>query len=121
MTLIGLPVDFQRSDWPNAGSGLALRASVIGLRLQPFKDMPLTKKITIKVSFPKGTEFESFRVETDIVWRDVYFWEGWEEYQYALKFIEILNGHYLKLKRLLCRLSSVEEAPTRINNSGASV
>jgi hypothetical protein len=75
----------------------------------------------MKVSFPKGAEFESFRVEAETVWKDVYFWEGWEEYQYALKFVEILNGHYLKLKRLLRRLSSVEEGPTRINDSGASV
>jgi len=82
---------------------------------------PLSKKINMKVSFPKGIEFESFRVETEIIGKDVYFWEGWEEYQYALKFIEILNGHYLKSKRLLCRLSIVGEAPTRINNSGASI
>jgi len=121
MTLIGLPVDFDRSDKPNGGSGLVIHASAVGLRVQTFNDTPLGKKINIKVSFPKGTEFESFRVEAEIVWKDVYFWEGWEEYQYALKFIEILNGHYLKLKRLFCRLSSVEEDPTRINNSGASV
>ena len=119
MTLISLPVDFYGSDWPDAGSGLVLRASVIGLRLQPFKDMPL-KKISIKVSFPKGTEFESFRVKTDIVWEDVYFWEGWEEYQYALKFIKLLNGHFLKFKTRLCRLFGVEEAPTQIRNIGAS-
>jgi hypothetical protein len=120
MILIGLPADFHRSDWPNAGAGLGLRASVIGFRLQPFKDMPLTKKISIKVSFPKGTEFESFRVETDIVWKDVYFWEGWEEYQYALKFVKLLTGYYLKFKTRLCQRFGAEEAPTQIRNIGAS-
>ena len=122
MTLIGLPVDFDTSDKPNAGSGLVIHASAVGLRVQTFNDTLLRKKINIKVSFPKGAEFESFRVEAEIVWKkDFYFWEGWEEYQYALKFVESLNGHYLKLKRLLCRLSSVAEAPTRIHNRGASV
>ena len=120
MTLIGLPVDFHRSDWPSAGSGLVLCASVVGLRLQPFKDVPLTKKISIKVSFPKGTEFESFRVEPEIVWKDVYFWEGWEEYQYALGFVKRLNDHYLKLRTRLSRLIGVEEVPTQIHNIGAS-
>ena len=120
MTLIGLPVDFDRSDKPNRGSGLVIDASAACLHVQPFNDTLLRKKINIKLSFPKGAEFESFRVEAEIVWRDVYFWEGWEEYQYALKFVESLNGHYLKLKRLLCRLSSVDEAPTRIHNRGAS-
>jgi hypothetical protein len=121
MTLIGLPVDFDTSDNPNGGSGLVIHASAAGLRVQTFNHTPLGKKINIKLSFPKGAEFESFRVETEIVWRDVYFWEGWEEYQYALKFVESLNRHYLKLKRLLRWLSSVDEAPTRIHNRGASV
>jgi hypothetical protein len=121
MTLIGLPVDFDTSDKPNGGSGLVIHASAAGLRVQTFNHTPLGKKINIKVSFPKGAEFESFRVEAEIVWKDVYFWEGWEEYQCALKFVESLNGHYLKLKRLLCRLSSVDEAPTRTHNRGASV
>jgi hypothetical protein len=121
MILIGLPVDFDTSDKPNAYSGLVIHASAAGFRVQPFNNIPFPKKINMKVSFPKGAEFESFRMEAEIVWKDVYFWEGWEEYQYALKFVEILNGRYLKLKRLLRRLSSVEEVPTRINNSGASV
>jgi hypothetical protein len=121
MILIGLPVDFDKSDKPNAYSGLVIHARGASFQIQTFNNIPLRKKINMKVSFPKGAEFESFRVEAEIVWKDVYFWEGWEEYQYALKFVEILNGHYLKLKRLLRRLSSVEEAPTRINNSGAPV
>jgi hypothetical protein len=121
MALIGLPVDFNRSDKPKGGSGLVIHASVFGLRVQTFNDTPLGKKINIKVSFPKGTEFESFRVETEIVWKDVYFWEGWEEYQYASKFLEILNGRYLQLKRLLCRLCGVEGAPARIRYRGISV
>jgi hypothetical protein len=121
MILICLPVDFDKSDKPNAYSRLVIHSSAAGFRVQTFNNIPLRKKISMKVSFPKGAEFESFRVEAETVWKDVYFWEGWEEYQYALKFVEILNGHYLKLKRLLRRLSSVEEGPTRINDSGASV
>ena len=121
MFLTGLPVDFDKSDMPNGYSGLVIRAGAAGFRVQTFNDIRLPRKINMKVSFPKGAEFESFRVEAEIGWKDVYFWEGWEEYQYALKFVEILNGHYLKLKRLLCRLSGIEEASTQINNSGASV
>jgi hypothetical protein len=121
MILIGLPVVSGMSDRPYACSGLVIHASAAGFRVQTLNDIPLRKKINMKVSFPKGAEFESFRVGAEIFWKDVYFWEGWDGYQYALRFVEILNGHYLKFKRFLCRLSSVEEAPTRINNSGASV
>ena len=103
MTLIGLPVDFHGSDKPNAVSEMVIPPSGACLRLQAFYDMPLRKKISIKASFPKDDEFGSFRMVAEIVWKDVYFWEGWGEYQYALKFLEMLNGHYLKLKRLFFR------------------
>ncbi len=121
MILIGLPVDSHRSDKPSARSGLAIHASEAGLCLQTFYATPLGKRININVSFPRGTEFESFRVETEIVWKDVYFWEGWEQYQYALKFLEMSDGLYLKLKRLLCRLCRVEETPFQIKHRGVSV
>ena len=121
MTLIGLPVDFHGSDKPNAVSELVIQASGARLWLQTFDDMPLSKRIRIKASFPKDNEFESFRMVAEIVWKDVYFWEGWEEYQYAVKFFEILNGHYLKLKRLLYQLSSAEKTPSQINHGGGSV
>ncbi len=75
----------------------------------------------MKVFPPKGTECESFRLETEIVWKEGHFWEGWAEYHYALKFVKILIGHDLKLKRHLCRLPRMEEAPTQIHNRGASI
>lgn len=121
MTLIGLPVDLVRRDQMNAGSGLDIHACAAGLRVQGFNDTPLSKKINIKVSFPNGTEVESFRVEAEIIWKDVHFWEGWEEYHYALKLVKRLKGQYLKFKRLLCQPSGVEEAPAQIHNRGASV
>ncbi len=89
MTSIGLPVDFHRGDEPNAGSGLVILASGAGLCLQTLHDIPM-KRIRMKASFPKGNAFESFRMEVEIVWRDVYFWEGWEAYQYILRFVKIL-------------------------------
>jgi len=121
MILVGLPVDLGGSDQPYAGLGLAIRASIVGLRVQSFNDTPLAKKINIRVSFPKGTEYESFRVETEIVWKDVHSWEGWEEYHYALKFFKILKDHYLKFKRLFCRPSGAEGASAQTHHRGVSV
>jgi hypothetical protein len=118
MILIGLPVVLDGGDKQNSGSELVIHASKAGLSLQAFDNMHLSRRINFKVSFPKGTEFESFRVEAEIVWKDVYFWEDWKGYQYALKFVESLNGHYLKLKRLFCRFPGMAETPPRINYSG---
>jgi len=118
-TLISLPVDFRINDEPNAGPGLVINASEVGLRMQTFNDIPIGKRINIKVSFHKGTEFESFRTEAEIIWKDVYLWEDWEEYQYGLKFVEILNEDYLKLKMLLSGRFNLEEAS--FNNSRVSI
>jgi hypothetical protein len=121
MALIGLPVDFHGCDKSNAVSELVIHASEVGLCLQTFKDMPLGKKISFKVSFPKGTEFESFRVVAEVVWKDIHFWEDWKGYQYALKFVETLGSHYLKLERLLLRLPGMEKIPAQIDHRGLSV
>jgi len=121
MNFIGLPVDLHRSDKPKVGSCLVIRASEAGSCLQTIHAMPLNKKIRFKVSFPKGTEFESFRVEAEVVWKDVHFWEDWKGYQYALKFVDALGSHYLKLKRLLLRLPDMEKTPAQINHRGLSV
>jgi hypothetical protein len=120
-TLIRLPVDFWINGEPNAGLGLVINASEAGLRIQAFNDIPISERISIEVSFPKGTEFKSFRAEAEIIWKDVYLWDGWEEYQYGLKFVAILNEDHLKLRLLLCGRSNLEEASFRINNSGVSV
>ena len=112
MNLIGLPVDFERSERPNAGLGFVIYASAAALSIKALNDAPFHRKIEMKVSFPRGNEYESFHVQTEIVWKDVHFWEGWDGYHYALKFVMILENHYLKFKRLFCRPSCMEEDPT---------
>jgi hypothetical protein len=121
MILIGLPVNPDGSDNPNSGSGLVIHASEAGLCLQTFYDTHLRRRINFKVSFPKATEFESYRVEAEIVWRDVYFWEDWKGYQYALKFVGTFGSHYSKLRRLILRLPGMEMIPAQINHRGLSV
>ena len=104
MILIGLPV--------------TVHASGGNLRLQTLNGMPQGTKMNFKVSFPRGAEFESFRIEAEIVWRDVYFWEDWKGYQYALGLADILTGQYLRLRQGLRRLGGMEETPVQINRRG---
>jgi len=108
-TLISLPVDFRMIDEPNVAPGLVINASEAGLLIQTFNEMSIGKRISIKVLFPKGTEFESFKGESEIIWKDTYWWEDWEAYQYGLKFIKMLSEDHLKLKLLLCGQSNLGE------------
>ena len=119
MILIGLPVDLDGDDHSNLGSALVFQARGPDLSFQALNDTPFRSRVNFKLSFPRGTEFETFRIETEIVWRDVHFPEDWKGYQYAWKSVERLNDHYLKLKRLLWRFFLMAETP-EIRRSGDS-
>jgi hypothetical protein len=118
MILIGLPADLDGGDEQNSGSQLIIHASEAGLSLQTFNTIHFSRRLNFKVSFPRGNEFETFRVQAEIGWKDVYFWENWKGYQYASKFVESLDRHYLKLKRLFCRFPGTAEASPQVNHCG---
>ncbi len=112
--LINLPVDLWVIHELKAASGLVLNGSEGGLLIQTFKDMPICTRIDIKVLFKvllsKGVKSAKFRAVTDIIWKGTYWWEDWEGYQYGLKFIQILDEDYRKLKLILSNRSNLEEA-----------
>lgn len=113
--LINVPVDFQNIDKANVSPGLVINLSQTGFLIQTFEEMPIGKRINIKVSFPKGFEVANFSAVVEIVWKDICLWEDWEGYQYGLKFIKVLNKDLPKLKHFLNnRFDSVEisAAPT---------
>jgi len=110
--LINVPVDFQNIDKENVSPGLVINLSQTGFLLQTFEEMPIGKRINIRVSFPKGFEVANFSAVVEIVWKDVCLREDWEGYQYGLKFIKVLNKDLPKLKHFLNdRFDSVEISP----------
>ena len=111
--LINVPVDFQNIDKSNVSPGLVINLSQTGFLIQTFEDMPIGKRINIKVLFPKGFEVANFSAIVEIVWKDICLWEDWERYQYGLKFIKVLNKDLVKLKQFLNnRDESVEISAT---------
>jgi hypothetical protein len=110
--LINVPVDFQNIDKENVSPGLVINLSQTGFLIQTFEEMPVGKRINIKISFPKGFEVANFSAVVEIVWKDICLWEDWEGYQYGLKFVKVLNKDLPKLKHFLNnRFESVEISP----------
>jgi hypothetical protein len=99
--LINVPVDFQNVDKANVSPGLVINLSQTGFLIQTFEDMPIGKRINIRVLFPRGFEVANFSAIVEIVWKDICLWEDWEGYQYGLKFIKVLNNDHLKPKQSL--------------------
>jgi len=107
---ISFPVGFQIDGKEMAHSGVTLDISESGLLIQTFKDMPVGTKLKIEFLFPKDFELPNFRGVAEIIWKDIYYWEDWEGYQYGLKLTQISNKDYLVLKRLLSDPSFLKEA-----------
>jgi len=83
---MSFPLHFQINEKGGAYPGLTLDASESGLLIQTFKEMSVGIRLNIEVLFPKELNLPTFRAETEIIWRDIYYWEDWEGYQYGLKF-----------------------------------
>ena len=107
--IITLPVDFWTGDGANIVPGIVLNMSIGGLLIQSFKDLPTGLKIDIKVLFSQVLGITDFKAVAEIIWKDIDIWEGWEGYQYGLKFVQISDEERIKLEKVLNNRSTLKE------------
>jgi len=96
-----LPLEYRFSDAPHLHGALIVNVSESGLLIHSIKNIPIGTKLNIAVLFPKGFELANFEVFAEIVWKDIYWQENREDYQFGLKFVRILEEDRKKLKQLL--------------------
>lgn len=104
-----LPLEYRVMNVPYAHGGLVVNASELGLLINSIKNIAIGTKLNIAVLFPKGYELTNFEVLAEIIWKDLHWEEDWEGFRYGLKFIQILEGDYQKLKQLLSGQFKLEE------------
>lgn len=107
--ILDLPLEYRVMDATYAHGGLVVNASELGLLVQSVKSLPIGAKLNIAVLFPKGFELANFEVLAEILWKDLHWEEDWEGYQYGLRFLQILDNEYWKLKQLLSGQFHLEE------------
>jgi len=107
--ILDLPLEYRVMDAPYAHGGLVVNASELGLLVQSVKSLPIGTKLNIAVLFPKDFELANFEVLAEILWKDLHWEEDWEGYQYGLRFLQILDNEYWKLKQLLSGQFHLEE------------
>ncbi len=80
-----------------------------GLCVHSTVDMHIGGKLSIRVFYSLGNEFDGFQALTKIVGKDLYCNEGWEAYEYELEISGISEPDRLKLKSLvsLCQARSI--------------
>jgi hypothetical protein len=109
--ILDLPLEYRVMDVPYAHGGLVVNASELGLLVQSVKNLPIGTKLNIAVLFPKDFELANFEVLAEILWKDLHWEEDWEGYQYGLRFLQILDNEYWKLKQVLSDQFHLEEVP----------
>lgn len=107
--IMKLPANFEIKESGSGYPGLTLDASRSGLLIQTLKEMPVGISLNIEILLPEKLKLSKIRAETEIVWKDVCYWEDWEGYQYGLKFTRISDEDYLKLSSILSNPSCLQE------------
>ena len=98
-----LPLEYRVSYTAHARGGIVKDASETGFLIYSTENIPVRTKLKIAVLFPKDYELANLEVYAEIIWKDVHANGDQRKagYQYGLKFIQILEEDYWKLRRLL--------------------
>jgi len=99
-----LPLEYRVKYDARAHGGIVIDASERGFLIYSIEDIPVGTKLKIAVLFPEEYELAIFEVFAETIRKEfVAEREDWyqEGYQYGLKFIQILEEDYWKLRKLL--------------------
>jgi hypothetical protein len=96
-----LPLEYRVKYDADAQGAILIDASEGGFLIYSIEDIPIGKKLEITVLFSAEYELAQFEVFGEIIWKNVDVEKGEEGYQYGLKFIQILEEDYWKLRGLL--------------------
>jgi len=109
--VLDLPLEYRLPNVPNTHGALVVNGSEMGLLMESVKNIPVGTNLSIVVLFPKGYELADFEVSAQIVWKEFYWKEDWEGYQYGLKFVSIRAHDRWKLRQLLSGRYNLEAIP----------
>jgi hypothetical protein len=96
-----LPLEYLVNYDAHARGGIVMDASETGLLIYSTEDIPIGTNLKIAVLFPKQYELANFEVLAEIIWKKVNLEPRKKTYQYGLRFVQILEDDYWKLKKLL--------------------
>jgi hypothetical protein len=109
--ILDLPLEYRVTNISNAHGALIVNGSEMGLLIESIKNIPVGTNLNITVLFPKEYELADFEVSAQVVWKELYWKEDWEGYQYGLKFVSIRAHDRWKLRQLLSARYHLEAIP----------
>ncbi len=96
-----LPLEYRAKYDADAHGAIVVDASEGGFLIYSIDDIPIGTKLEITVLFSAEYELAKIEVLAEIIWKKGDVEKGEEGYQYGLKFVQILEEDYWKLRKLL--------------------
>jgi hypothetical protein len=96
-----LPLEYWVKYDASAHGGIVIDASESGFLIYSTEDIPIGTKLKIVVLFSAEYELAKFEVFAEIIWNRVNVKKAEEGYQYGLRFVQVLEEDYWKLRKLL--------------------
>jgi len=96
-----LPLEYRVKYDARAHGGIVVDASESGFLIYSTQNIPIGTKLKIAVLFSAEYELAKLEVFAEIIWKNPDVEKREEGYQYGLKFIQILEEDYWKLRKLL--------------------
>jgi len=96
-----LPLEYRVKYDAQAHGAIVIDASEGGFLICSIEDIPIGTKLEMTVLFSEEYELAKFEVFGEITWKNADVEKGEEAHQYGLRFIQILEEDYWKLRKLL--------------------
>jgi len=102
---VDLTVDYARLEKMRLKAGLAGDASEGGLMVYLQERMKIGTKLYVALLFSLGFELTGVKALSQVIWKDARLEEGWGQYKYGLKFLQIADEDLRKLRQLRADLA----------------
>jgi c-di-GMP-binding flagellar brake protein YcgR len=96
-----LPLEYRAKNDAYAHGAMVIDASEGGFLIYSIEDIPIGTKLEIAVLFSAEYELAKFEAFAEVIRKNDNVEKGEGRYQYGLKFIQILEEDYWKLRKLL--------------------
>jgi c-di-GMP-binding flagellar brake protein YcgR len=102
---VDLPIEYYQTDSSISHTGRLMNASEGGLLVYLPEQIKIGQHLKMKLFFSFGSDLNVIEILTEVAWEDIHLENGWGDYRFGVRFIDISPDDVNKLKNFLRSLS----------------
>ncbi len=102
---VDLPIEYYQTDSSISHTGRLMNASEGGLLVYLPEQIKIGQHLKMKLFFSFGSDLNIIEILTEVAWEDIHLENGWGDYRFGVRFIDISPDDVNKLKNFLRSLS----------------